>query len=1473
MAIWNGFRKRGTEAVPKIFQTFNSLLGSIVRKKNATIVGPSRQLVGEFPPVTFERLFEFYHNWDQIKRSVDTSHQKLIGAGIEIKSNNEYFNIFIEKWWREANAGKTFSEFFLSGLITGNAIMEIQYTPDGRVGNIEHIPMQTIFRIFRDQFANELKLVQIVDGVFKELDPEFFMHWIINNPDRQAFGKSEFFSVASPRPVATKVDKFTGQPVNPDRNIRSLLDSQAILQNAEVEIKEKMGKPRLLVSAPGMPRDQMEQVQKEMADPLTDQYIWLFDKPVDSKELAIGAQTKFDDYGDNVDAHIDIATGFASKVISNPSGFSYSGSQTPLDVLDQRMIDMQKDASEVIITELLKPLAESWGFNEFEEMEVEVTFTPNVKRLTMEDIRGLDPESVAPKEKRKMYEALNIPLDEQLYDEFQNEIKGDKQDQKDIGIAQAQANGFGNGDPEASGVPQGKPGGGGSGGGSSSSGSSGIPPIKPLDAEPITAERPDNEQGRPEPPRTDKQEPSPFRKKKGEVLTAEDIGTIVAKAVEATLRANERIPLPPHAGSNRNDSVDLYVSQGLDTPGKPEITDPKVRQAYGVDEDDFEQELAINAPQKRASVKQSGGTSPYDPPVLDPEEEQRNQERDMKKQGMVDDAGRMIQPHTPEEYQQVGLTDYVKELEDKVKGDHTKGGTGDQRIDQDSTADFKDPYDLADQQNEISEPELPQPQSTVIGRNIGGEPVEGEPDDLGRSMGGGYQPDEPDLKGFGTYGDEPYEKSEGYPEDNNPEELRKLTNRQDLRGHEGVGDDYPLHPQTPDPPEKYHKDKIKPEDSDPRLPMVDPNPELNQGMKPQARLDDTPLQEQPTNNPEGINPSRDRYTPATTPNARSEEPHDLKNDITQGGGDGNAVPPADSVLGQSDQVRLQRDELTGTDDNSKLPTIGDPLKDQAEHPTNTNVIDQSGLNMAPGSVAGQYEDPIRDSITGKTDPIKGSPDLQDATIQDPIGNVPQDDGMLMKPEDVQQVQPQNADPQDPNIEGVDAPAMGAEPIQGQNIDQGVDPNEIDPNQLHEDPETGITYTDLTDEQGNEVPDLRFDQTPDSDEKQPDVELENEIVTKEEYEQELNGQREKNSPPPPQPPMVSEDDFNAELDRQSDDPNEPNVFDNTTSTEPKDRMEKMFNPEEPDEEGWEPMLSDEEKGTEVVDSMRAMSEQVLNLPDGKVIGAPRFYDNRKKKDQSRETGTSAGAKKAWDTRGRGRKEDPKKEQGGKVDDSRLMERNKAIKDITDAFPKEFDYERALQQSTKSEQLQDKHMPILKEVMGELRNQFPKLDVTGRIKDTHSMLEKTVRKADKYKDVGDEDDVSAMRTLCKDMNQVDEVQEFIKTHYDVVKEENFIKEPEGGYRSIHYTIQDSKGLKSEIQVRTPNQDKWANWAHDFYKPLTPEMKSYVQENIDQLADYSAKMSDYFYDIDKGKEVEAPECPPAIAESLLEEVVCIQ
>ena len=196
------------------YQTFNNYLSNIVRKSNASVVGPSKQITGEFPEVTFERLYEYYHGWDQIKRAVDTMHQKFMGAGIEVRSDNDDFDYFVEAWMEIVNFQKKMSEFFLTVFVTGNGFLELQFTDDKRIGNIEQIPMQTIYRIFRDEFGAELKLVQNVDGIFKELDPQYYIHWMINNPDRSAFGKSEFHSLAAPRKITGTVDPNTGETIN-----------------------------------------------------------------------------------------------------------------------------------------------------------------------------------------------------------------------------------------------------------------------------------------------------------------------------------------------------------------------------------------------------------------------------------------------------------------------------------------------------------------------------------------------------------------------------------------------------------------------------------------------------------------------------------------------------------------------------------------------------------------------------------------------------------------------------------------------------------------------------------------------------------------------------------------------------------------------------------------------------------------------------------------------------------------------------------------------------------------------------------------------------------------------------------------------------------------------------------------------------------------------------------------------------------
>jgi len=95
----------------------------------------------------------------------------------------------------------------------------------------------------------------------------------------------------------------------------------------------------------------------------------------------------------------------------------------------------------------------------------------------------------------------------------------------------------------------------------------------------------------------------------------------------------------------------------------------------------------------------------------------------------------------------------------------------------------------------------------------------------------------------------------------------------------------------------------------------------------------------------------------------------------------------------------------------------------------------------------------------------------------------------------------------------------------------------------------------------------------------------------------------------------------------------------------------------------------------------------------------------------------------------------------------------------------------QTSVKAEKLQDKHSKRIEEVKGDLSNKFKNTEVTGRVKTTYSMLEKLARKPE-YESVSDLQDVSGIRTLCKDLKEVGKVTSYIRKNYDVVDEDNYI-----------------------------------------------------------------------------------------------------
>lgn len=639
------------------------------------------------------------------------------------------FNVFVKRWLAITKGEKKISQGALSLLITGNVILERQYVEgDGRLGNFEHIPMDTLNKLFRDQFGNELKIVQLVDGVYKELDPRFFAHHSINNPNRKAWGRSQFFSLANPRPVVVQVDPNTDQPQNTTRTTIPLLDAQALLQAAEVEIKQYMAKPRILASAPGTNRQQMNALELEMSDPNNKKYIWFFDKPVTVAEASIQSSTKFDKYGENVDAHIDIGTVFASKVVTQPGGFSYSSSQTPFDVLDQRMADLQNDFSEFLKEELLRPLADSWGFEDFDDMKVSVTFTPIHKKPSLDDIIKIPDNVVCAKEKRLWLRDQNYSLDDNLFNEAEDKQKQDQIEQMQHNMDLVNVNG---GDKEEKGGD--RPFGGG-------------PQIPP-----------EHEQSRPT--------PNQFKE--------------ALKAALKEVLAEERIPLPPSAFSKS--TSDLYVNQGLDTPGIPEITDPNVKLYYD-----------RSAPQKQEDEMQ-----------LDPS---LNKEQPWAGNKKPTDHGYQPAPEKP------------------IAGSDHQGGVGDDGINAQSDGSLKDP---TDRRNES--PKTPETGNTAITNpqeGPGGVMSKPRVPDLktynSRVSGG----DEEDTKIVGGAGGDPTEDSERDPREH---DKTSYINKMNLKN------------KVPNNTEKTRDMKT----SEPWVnPMDDPNPAPEQ-KKNFARLEDTPYMEVP----------------------------------------------------------------------------------------------------------------------------------------------------------------------------------------------------------------------------------------------------------------------------------------------------------------------------------------------------------------------------------------------------------------------------------------------------------------------------------------------------------------------------------------------------------------------------------------------------------------------------------------------------
>lgn len=170
----------------------------------------------------------------------------------------------------------------------------------------------------------------------------------------------------------------------------------------------------------------------------------------------------------------------------------------------------------------------------------------------------------------------------------------------------------------------------------------------------------------------------------------------------------------------------------------------------------------------------------------------------------------------------------------------------------------------------------------------------------------------------------------------------------------------------------------------------------------------------------------------------------------------------------------------------------------------------------------------------------------------------------------------------------------------------------------------------------------------------------------------------------------------------------------------------------------------------------------------------------------------------------------------------------------------------------------HQRVLPAEKDRLKNTVgPGLEVKARTKAEESALNK-IREKPKYGTVDKLQDLTGMRVVAPDINGVHQAVAKIKSAYEVVEHDDYINNPKAGYRSYHMIVKTSAGL-AEVQVRTANQNRFANWSHNIYKPHDRAQERLA--NHPSMGRLVEKVSEHFWALDNGRASTPPHIPGAV------------
>lgn len=137
------------------------------------------------------------------------------------------------------------------------------------------------------------------------------------------------------------------------------------------------------------------------------------------------------------------------------------------------------------------------------------------------------------------------------------------------------------------------------------------------------------------------------------------------------------------------------------------------------------------------------------------------------------------------------------------------------------------------------------------------------------------------------------------------------------------------------------------------------------------------------------------------------------------------------------------------------------------------------------------------------------------------------------------------------------------------------------------------------------------------------------------------------------------------------------------------------------------------------------------------------------------------------------------------------------------------------------------------------------VTGRVKKISSILDKMQKKNIAIEEIEDRiADMAGIRIMCQFVEDIEKVVEIIHSRTDmkVVREKDYINNiKDSGYRSYHliiyydvYTLDGTKRIQAEIQIRTMAMDFWATIEHSLQYKYKGNMPEHIKEKLLRASD---------------------------------------